>query len=93
MAIYNAPASPRTLGYSSLAFGILGLLFWWWVPFGMVLALAGLVVGFIGWVLTGRRAAASGLVIAGFFVSAAALALDIFIAANGFGTLWIKSLQ
>jgi hypothetical protein len=93
MAIYNAPASPRTLGYSSLGLGLLGLVFWWWVPFGMVLALAGLVVGFIGWVLTGRRTAAPGVVLAGLFVSAAALAFDLFIAANGLGTLWIKSLQ
>jgi hypothetical protein len=83
MAIYDVQPRPRTLGFASLVLGILGLVFCWWVPVGMVLGLAGLVTGLIGWVRHPRRGAAIGLLTFGVVLSAVALGLDVFIAARG----------
>jgi hypothetical protein len=94
MATYNsATTRPRTLGFWSLALGILGIVFWWWVPFGAVLSLAGLLTGFIGWVVRGIGTRVPGVVAAGIVVSVVALALDIVLAANGLGTIRLTSFQ
>lgn len=94
MATYNgATARPQTLGFWSLALGILGIVFCWWIPFGAVLSLAGLLTGFIGWVLKGRATGLPGVVAAGILVSAVALALDLFLAANGLGAIRVTSFQ
>lgn len=89
----NVTTRPRALGLWSLALGILGLVFWWWVPFGGVLSIAGLLVGFIGWVLKPRHVGLPGAVAAGIVVSAVALALDLVLAANGLGTIRLTSFQ
>jgi hypothetical protein len=39
------------LGMTSLALGFLGLVLFWWVPFGIIASLAGLSVGIAGWLM------------------------------------------
>lgn len=81
MATFGAPARSRGLGIFSIVFGLLGLAMCWWTPTGMVLSLAGLVIGLVG-CATARRGG-WGLSAAGMVVSAAALAVCWVIAANG----------
>jgi len=42
--VNSMPRMPPGLAISALALAILGLVFYWIVPFGMILSLAGLVV-------------------------------------------------
>jgi hypothetical protein len=73
----------RGLSVASILFGLVGGLFYWWVPFGMVLSLAGLVLGIIDCVSARRRSLDYRLAIIGTLLSAATLALDIVIALRG----------
>lgn len=74
------------LGMSSLALGFFGLVFFWLVPFGISLSLAGLIVGLIGWGLANGRNPALNLAIGGTLLSAAALAINLVIATGGWTT-------
>ncbi len=75
--------SLRSLSIASLVFGILGFVFFWWLPLGMVLSLAGLLLGFSDWTVAGRRSLDRRLSIVAILISVAALILNIVIAALG----------
>ncbi|HVS39342.1 MAG TPA: hypothetical protein VMS17_27540 [Gemmataceae bacterium] len=77
----------RIFSVASIILGILGVAFSWWLPFGMVLGLAGLVLGFVDAVIARRRSLSFRLAIVGIVVSAAALALDMVVAALGMQTV------
>jgi hypothetical protein len=83
MAVYRALALYRVLGLVSVALGILGLVFYWWVPFGIMLALAGIMLGFSSWVLRPHQPRLIGLTLGGLLLSAVALGADLFIAMGG----------
>jgi hypothetical protein len=93
MATTNVNVSPRSLGLASLVLGILGLVFYWWVPLGMVLAIAGLLFGFIGATLHPYRPLNIGLVVIGILVAIAAIAVDVEVAIHGLDTVRFTSLR
>jgi hypothetical protein len=93
MATYKTPARTRGLGLASLIFGILGLATWWWTPFGVVLSLAGLLIGFAGWVVASRNASNLRLMVIGTLVSLAVLVLDLIVAANGWEIIRFTALR
>ncbi len=80
---YSRPATMRGVGVSSLAMGFLGLVFFWWTPFGIVLALAGLILGLAGWTLAAHHGLTERLSMGGTLLSLIALAIDLFVAING----------
>jgi hypothetical protein len=86
--MYREKAKPavRTVAVAALIFGILGGIFYWWVPLGMILSLAGIVFGFSDWTMARRRSLDYRLSIVAVFISVATLALDFFIAALGWQT-------
>ena len=92
MESYQVPVRTRGLGIASLIVGFLGGIFSWWTPFGMVLSLTGLVIGFVGWTMA-RKAVGFGLSVAGMLVSLAALILDCVIAGLGLELIKLHSLQ
>jgi hypothetical protein len=73
----------RWVSYSSLVLGILGGAFFWWVPMGIVLSMAGLLFGFVDWTVAYRRSLDSRLAVAGVCVSVLTLAFGCIIAALG----------
>jgi hypothetical protein len=77
------PIQLRSLGVASIIFGLLGGVFFWWVPLGMVVSMSGLLIGFVDWVNTRRRSLDNRLSIVGLLISGATLALDIVIALLG----------
>jgi hypothetical protein len=77
----------------SIALGVLGAACYWWVPTGIVLSLAGLVIGFVGWVRSRPRHLSFGLGTAAFIVCVLALALDLTIAALGMETIRFTALR
>ncbi len=89
----GALAQPNNLGIVALCFGLLGLAFCWWVPLGIVLSLAGVVVGIIGWVMASSRVTRTGLVVGGTVLSLAVLILDLVLAAEGVGVVWFSALR
>ena len=93
MAIQSLSGRSRTLGLSGLVFGILGFAFYWWTPLGIVLSLTGLMLAIIGWVSGSHRMYQAGLVFAGLLVSAAALALDLYVAVNGLEIIHLMSYR
>jgi hypothetical protein len=60
---------------------------------GMVLSLAGLVLGFIGWTFARRKTAGFSLTVAGMLVSLATLVLGTVIAELGLELIRVHSLQ
>jgi hypothetical protein len=84
---------PMAVGVAALIFGIVGLAFFWWVPFGQVLALAGLVLGFIGWMMARRGTPDLGVTIAATILCAAILAFDLFIAFRGMELIQFTALR
>jgi hypothetical protein len=93
MESYNVPLNMRDVGIASLVFGFLGGAFYWWTPLGMVLSLCGLVMGFVGWTLAGRRAAGFGLLIVGILLSVVTLILDSVIAGLGLELVKFNALR
>jgi len=77
------PLRLRSLSIGSIILGVVGGLFYWWVPFGMVVSTTGLMTGFVGWVRAQRRSLDCRLSIVGLLLSGATLALDIVIALLG----------
>jgi hypothetical protein len=93
MATYHARARTGGLGLASMAFGILGLVCYWWYPAGTILGLAGLLIGILGWVLTPPRAGNLGFMVVGTLLSLAALALNLWIGFNGLETVRFTALR
>ena len=81
MARYDASARPSGIGICSILLGVFGLAMFWWTPTGMVLSLAGLLLGLIGCVTARRGGWAPSA--AGLILSSAALAVCWIIAASG----------
>jgi len=98
MAIYpnNTPTGIRNLnglGMTAIALGFFGLAFFWFVPFGMVISLAGLVIGLIGWLLARPRGGlAVRYALGGMALSLMALVVDFIIAGRNLETWTIHSL-
>jgi hypothetical protein len=80
---YRAPVHFRIAGMASVLFGILGFVFYWWTPMGMVFSLTGMIMGFAGWLNTRMRVKGFSLPVAGMLISVAALVLDGVIAGLG----------
>jgi hypothetical protein len=82
MATSRTSLRVRNIGILSLILGLLGAAFYWWTPMGIVLSLAGLVFGLVGWTSDSRgsNAADHALVIGGTLLSLAALILGFVIA-------------
>jgi hypothetical protein len=80
MKIEETQPRPRTLGFFSVLGGFLGLVFFWWVPMGILLSICGVIVGLVGWMMNPRRPGAIGLLLGGLVLSLVALGLDVFIA-------------
>jgi hypothetical protein len=77
----------------SVALGILGLAFFWWAPFGMVMALAGLVVGAIGWIRSTPTGRTPAWAVVGTLFCLAVLVLDVGVAWVGLETLQITAFR
>jgi hypothetical protein len=45
------------LGSISLIFGVLGGIFCWWTPMGMILSLTGILLGFAAWMMARKLTA------------------------------------
>jgi hypothetical protein len=83
MAIESISGRSRSLGIAAVVLGLLGFGFYWWAPLGMVLSLTGLVMAIIGWVSGPGVGGMRRLIVAGLVISAAALAVDVFVAVRG----------
>jgi hypothetical protein len=83
MTFYNTFVRRQNLGVVAVILGVIGLAFFWWAPVGMVLALAGLIVGLVGWTRVQREASSHIWLGAGIVLSAAAQAQAIWAAAVG----------
>lgn len=79
------------LGVCSLILGLLGLAVCWWTPTGMILSLAGMVLGLVG-CATGRRAGWP-LPAAGLILSSASLAVCWIVAAWGMEFIRLHALR
>jgi hypothetical protein len=86
MDVITQPQGLRVFSVASIGFGILGGIFYWWVPLGMIASMAGLLMGFVEVVSARRHSLTYSLSIAGVLVSAATLALNITIAVMGLQT-------
>lgn len=73
----------RWLSYGSLLLAVLGIGFFWWVPMGMVLSLAGMIFGFVDWTAARWRSLDARLAIGGFILGLVGLAFDCVIAYLG----------
>ena len=86
MPQYQAPARLSGIAVCSFLLGLFGLALSWWTPAGMVLSLAGLVVGLVGCVTARRGGWAPSA--AGMMLSTAALAVCWMVAAAGME--WVR---
>lgn len=93
MEAYNSPVSVKGLGITSVCLGLLGGMFYWWTPLGMVMSLAGLLSGFIGLTYARRHTTGFGVLIAGVLLCALALILDFVIAGYGLELVKFQSLS
>jgi hypothetical protein len=84
---YETFARRQNLGIASTILGLVGLALFWWAPGGIVVGLAGLVLGLVGGVRVRREASSHTWVVVGLVLSAAAVGVGILAAANGW-TLW-----
>jgi hypothetical protein len=82
MTFYNTFARRQNLGILATGLGVAGAVFFWWAPVGIILSVAGLIVGLIAWVRVEREASNHLWVFAGILLSIAALVLDVIIALN-----------
>lgn len=74
--INKTQTTVRWLSFASLLMAVLGTAFYWWVPMGMVLSLAGMVCGFVDFTAARRRSVDHRLAVGGMILCAVALAFD-----------------
>jgi hypothetical protein len=67
----------------SVALGVGGLVLYWWAPFGMMVALAGLLFGLVGWIRSSHTGTAPAWAIVGTLFCLCVLAFDIAVAWGG----------
>jgi len=89
----NTSSNVRGLSLGAFVFGVLGAILFWWVPMGLVLSLAGLLIGFVDWTMARRRSLDFRLSIAAMIFCLAALGLDIVIVALGLQTVTFGALR
>jgi len=77
----------RSLSFGSILLAVLGGAFFWWVPMGMVMSLAGLTLGFVDWTAARRQSLDYRMAIVGILLCVAAFALDCVIAYLGLQTI------
>ena len=77
----------RLLSILATACAVLGLVCYWWLPAGAVLSLTGLIIGLIGWVNSAQHRQLSGMLAVVVIFAAAALAIDLLAAAQGWVTV------
>jgi hypothetical protein len=70
-----------------MVFGILGGIFFWWVPLGLVLSLAGLLGGFVDWSSARRHSADHSIAVAAMVIALFAFVFDLTIALLGLQTI------
>ena len=87
METSTQPQGLRIFSIASVVFGILGGVFFWWVPLGIVLSLAGLMFGMSDAIIARRRSLTYRLAITGLLVSVVTLALGIVIFVLGLQTV------
>jgi hypothetical protein len=73
----------RPLALGAVSFGLLGGIFYWWTPLGIVLSLTGMLLGFIACINAPPRSGIRSVAVIGILLSAAFLVLDIAIAVQG----------
>jgi Na+/H+ antiporter NhaD/arsenite permease-like protein len=93
MKIEETQPRPRTLGFLAVLGGSLGLVFFWWVPMGILFSFCGLIAGLIGWLRSPQRPAAVGLLLWGVVLSLVVLGLDVFVAMRGLEALQIQAFR
>jgi hypothetical protein len=93
MEISKTPVTVHSLGITSVALGALGGFFYWWTPLGMVVSLAGGIIGFVGWVLAAKHSANNRLLMGGMMLCALTLILNLVIAAMGLEVVRFHDLR
>jgi hypothetical protein len=93
MAMYKTAVRPQGIGLASLVFGALGLACYWYLPLGIVLSLAGLVLGITGWLLFSGRGGSLPLVLTGILISVVALVVDCVVAGLDLETFTFTALR
>jgi hypothetical protein len=83
MAMFSETVRSRDLSVFAAIAGMLGLVFFWWVPFGIVLSLTGLILGIVSWVMAPRREGFPGWAVVSILICLATLALNLAVAWNG----------
>jgi hypothetical protein len=78
---------------AAVALGFVGLLFFWLIPLGVILAATGLVLGAVGWAGAAiRDRVQPGMAILGTILSLIALIVDVLAATGGIvyltNTMW-----
>jgi uncharacterized membrane protein len=92
-SFYNTFVRHQNLGIAGSVFGVLGLLFFWWAPTGMILGLVGLLLGLIGLVQVRRESGNHAWIAAAIVVSLVAVAVGIVVAAYGWAPWQLTSYQ
>ncbi len=82
----------KTLGTISIFLALFGLAFYWYVPLGMILGLAGLLFGIIAWLFAASRLH-PGVVIAGIVLSLVAIIFDLVAAGMNWETFTFSGLR
>ena len=81
--MYSSHSRLRAVSVGSLAFGALGGALCWWLPFGIVFSMAGLLLGFIDYVSARRRSLEHRLAVVGIAISLVSLAAGFIVLALG----------
>jgi hypothetical protein len=93
MANGNGTQSLRAFSIVAIVFGILGITFCWWVPLGMVLSLAGFMLGAIDWLLARRHSLDFRMSVLAMLLAVSAFALNVVIVALGWQLVTFTSLR
>jgi hypothetical protein len=87
----SAVVRPDRVGMAATAFALLGVVLCRWLPIGMILSMAGLVLGVCGWLMT-RGTGGRGWVVAGVLISLAALVLNVVIVRLNLDTFTLSNV-
>ena len=83
----------RALAYSSLILGLIGLALCWWLPLGLVVSLAGFVVGIISLIRSAVHTRQRWFAIASTLFCLAVLVLGFVLGGNGWDLITFGALR
>ncbi len=93
MTAYPSQLDTRALAFTSIVLGLIGLALCWWLPLGLVVSFAGLIIGIIGLIRSSVHTTYRRIAVVAALFCLAVVVFDLVLGANGLDLITFTALR